>query len=86
MPGFAPPPTDGCRGHSRGGNIVDFAREVRDAMVVMTTHWRTAVGGSVLDSVTNRVVQDSGDPVLVIRPVGSVHPRARSGVGSASQS
>ena len=47
--------------------IVRLARETPDSLVAMSTHGRSGVGRSVLGSVTDRVVQQSGDPVLVIR-------------------
>lgn len=47
--------------------IVDFAQEVQDNLVAMTTHGRSGLERWVLGSVTDRVVQHSGGPVLVIR-------------------
>ena len=47
--------------------IVDLARETRNNLVIMTTHGRSGLGRWVLGSVADRVVQNSGDPVLVIR-------------------
>jgi nucleotide-binding universal stress UspA family protein len=47
--------------------IVGLARETPDSLVAMSTHGRSGVSRSVLGSVTDRVVQQSGDPVLVIR-------------------
>ncbi|MFQ6029251.1 MAG: universal stress protein [Dehalococcoidia bacterium] len=47
--------------------IVDFALETNNNLVAMTTHGRSGVGRWVLGSVTDRVVQHSGDPVLVVR-------------------
>jgi len=55
------------RGHPATA-IVDFAQEVQHNLVAMTTHGRSGVGRWVLGSVTDRVVQHSGGPVLVIRP------------------
>lgn len=50
------------------GAIVYLVQEASDNLVVMTTHGRSGMGGWVLGSVTDRVVRESGDPVLVIRP------------------
>jgi len=48
-------------------NISDFSREVQANLVAMTSHGHSGVRRWVLGSVTNSVVRDSGDPVLVIR-------------------
>ena len=48
-------------------SIVDFAQEVEDNLVAMTTHGHSGLGRWLLGSVTDRVVQHSGDPVLVVR-------------------
>ncbi|HWP59619.1 MAG TPA: universal stress protein [Candidatus Acidoferrales bacterium] len=47
--------------------IIDFAKKTPDNLIAMCTHGRSGVGRWVLGSVTERVVQHSGDPVLVIR-------------------
>jgi nucleotide-binding universal stress UspA family protein len=47
--------------------IVDYAMEIDHNLVAMTTHGRSGVGRWMLGSVTDRVVQHSGDPVLVVR-------------------
>lgn len=47
--------------------IIDFAKKTPDNVVAMCTHGRSGVGRWVLGSVTERVVKNSGDPVLVIR-------------------
>ena len=47
--------------------INDFALEVDDNLVVMTTHGRSGIGRWALGSVTDRVVRHCGDPVLVVR-------------------
>jgi nucleotide-binding universal stress UspA family protein len=49
------------------GEIIDFAKKTPDNMIAMCTHGRSGVKRWVLGSVTERVVQASGDPVLVIR-------------------
>jgi nucleotide-binding universal stress UspA family protein len=53
-------------GHG-AAEIIDFAKETPDNIVAMCTHGRSGVGRWVLGSVTERVVKNSGDPVLVIR-------------------
>ena len=50
-------------------SISDFARKTPNNLVAMTTHGRSGIGRWMLGSVTDRVVQFSGDPVLVIRGV-----------------
>jgi nucleotide-binding universal stress UspA family protein len=47
--------------------IVDFAKKTPDNMIAMCTHGRSGIKRWVLGSVTERVVQASGDPVLVLR-------------------
>ncbi|MGH7846607.1 MAG: universal stress protein, partial [Candidatus Binatia bacterium] len=47
--------------------IIEFAKKTSANLVAMCTHGRSGVGRWVLGSVTERVVQNSGDPVLVIR-------------------
>jgi len=54
------------RGYPASG-IVDLARESQNSLVAMTTHGRSGIGRWLLGSVADRVVQHSGDPVLVIR-------------------
>ncbi len=49
--------------------IVDLARETPDNLVMMTTHGRSGLGRWVLGSVADRIVRNSGDPVLVVRAV-----------------
>jgi len=48
--------------------IVAVARETQDNLVAMSTHGRGGLGRWIIGSVTDRVVQHSGDPVLVVRP------------------
>lgn len=48
--------------------IVAVAREAQDTLVAMSTHGRAGLGRWIIGSVTDRVVQHSGDPVLVVRP------------------
>jgi nucleotide-binding universal stress UspA family protein len=47
--------------------LIDTAGEVRDALIVMTTHGASGLDRWIRGSVTDRVVRHSGDPVLVIR-------------------
>jgi len=54
--------------------IVDLAKATPDNLVAMNTHGRSGVGRWVLGSVTDRVVQHSGGPVLVVRAMA--HPAA----------
>jgi len=50
------------------GAILDLAQATVNSLVVMTTHGRSGVGRWVLGSVADRVVRNSGGPVLVVRP------------------
>jgi len=47
--------------------IIDLARKTPDNFIAMCTHGRSGIRRWVLGSVTERVVQHSGDPVLVVR-------------------
>ena len=47
--------------------ITDLASATANNLVAMTTHGRSGVGRLVLGSVAERVVRQSGDPVLLIR-------------------
>ena len=47
--------------------IADLAASTPNNLVTMTTHGRSGVGRLVLGSVAERVVRQSGDPVLLIR-------------------
>jgi len=49
--------------------IITLARKTPDNVVAMCTHGRTGIGKWVLGSVTDKVVRDSGDPVLIIRAI-----------------
>ena len=51
-----------------GNAIVEYARDLPDNLVAMSTHGRSGLGRWVLGSVTDKVVRSSGDPVLVVRP------------------
>jgi nucleotide-binding universal stress UspA family protein len=50
--------------------LIDLAAESPHRLVAMTTHGRSGVGRLVLGSVAERVVRQSGDPVLLIRAAG----------------
>jgi nucleotide-binding universal stress UspA family protein len=47
--------------------IADLAASTPNNLVAMTTHGRSGVGRMVLGSVAERVVRQSGDPVLLVR-------------------
>ncbi len=48
-------------------SIVDLATAGGNGLIVMTTHGRSGVGRMLLGSVAERVVRQSGGPVLLIR-------------------
>ena len=48
--------------------IIDRARAASDNLIAMSTHGRSGVTRWVLGSVAERVIQHSGDPVLIMRP------------------
>ena len=47
--------------------IASLARATPNNLVAMTSHGRTGIKRWILGSVADRVVRDSGDPVLLIR-------------------
>ena len=51
-------------------SIIDAASETPDRLVAMTTHGRSGVGRWVMGSVADRVVRNSGSPVLLLRSSG----------------
>jgi len=51
--------------------IIDAAHEMSDILVAMTTHGRSGLGRWILGSVAGRVVQQAGDPVLLVRATGN---------------
>jgi nucleotide-binding universal stress UspA family protein len=53
---------------SAGPRIVEFAKQTPDSLVAMTTHGRSGFRRWVMGSVTDVVVRETGEPVLVIRP------------------
>jgi nucleotide-binding universal stress UspA family protein len=54
------------RGHA-ADSITELAQEIPHSLVVMTTHGRSGIGRWLLGSVTDRVVRQSRDLVLVVR-------------------
>lgn len=50
--------------------IVDLATSYPNSLVAMTTHGRSGVGRMILGSVAERVVRQSGGPVLLVRATG----------------
>jgi nucleotide-binding universal stress UspA family protein len=54
------------RGHA-ADSITELAQEVPHSLVMMTTHGRSGIGRWLLGSVTDRVVHQSRDLVLVVR-------------------
>lgn len=49
--------------------IIDsYAAEIGDAVVVMATHGRNAVGAKIFGSVTEQLVRDSGRAVIAVGP------------------
>ena len=54
--------------------IVDFAANDAEGLIVMSTHGRSGVGRWVLGSVADRVMCSSHRPVLLVRP--QPHPQA----------
>ena len=48
-------------------SISDFAASTRNNLIAMTTHGRSGVGRLMLGSIAERVVRQSGDPVLLVR-------------------
>lgn len=59
-------------------SIADLAAATDNNLVAMTTHGRSGVGRLVLGSVAERVVRQSGDPVLLVRG-GQERPAPLSG-------
>jgi len=51
-----------------GPRIVEFAKETPASLVVMTTHGLSGFRRWVMGSVTDAVVRQTGEPVLVVRP------------------
>jgi len=49
-------------------SIMEFAKIESIDLVVMTTHGKSGIKRAILGSVADRVIRDSGKPVLVVRP------------------
>jgi nucleotide-binding universal stress UspA family protein len=49
------------------GNIIDIAKRTPASLVALCTHGRSGFSRLVLGSVADRVVRESGDPILMIR-------------------
>lgn len=52
------------------GQLVDFAEQACNGVIIMTTHGRTGVGRWVLGSVADRVLRSACLPVLLLRSAG----------------
>ena len=63
----APPVTASLLHGPPADTIADLAASTPNNLVAMTTHGRSGVGRLVLGSVAERVVRQSGGPVLLIR-------------------
>ena len=60
-------------------SIIEVADETPDRLVAMTTHGRSGVGRWAMGSVSDRVVRNSGDPVLLLRSAGEEASPGHSG-------
>jgi nucleotide-binding universal stress UspA family protein len=49
------------------GAIIEYVRELPHSLTAMTTRGRSGIGRMMLGSVADRVVRDSGSPVLLVR-------------------
>ncbi len=56
--------------------IIEYAAEIDADLIMMTTHARKKLSRFLLGSVTDKVVQTSQMPVLVIRPVASTEEKS----------
>ncbi len=54
-------------GGSPAQRVVDYAREATDCVVAMTTHGRSGFRRWVMGSVADRMVRQTGEPVLLVR-------------------
>lgn len=50
--------------------IVDYAQEVPDSMIAMTTHGRSGVGRWFMGSVADKIIRGAAIPVFLIRAQG----------------
>ncbi len=67
-----------------GPEIVEFARSRAVDLIAMSTHGRSGLDRLILGSVAERVVLDSGLPVIVIRPVEQASEHAGLDTSGAS--
>lgn len=51
-----------------GESIVNYANKNRIGLIAMATHGRSGVGRTILGSVADFVLRESGLPILIIRP------------------
>ncbi len=49
-------------------DIILVARKNKADLIVMTTHGRSGFRRAIMGSVADKVIRESGDPVLVVRP------------------
>jgi universal stress protein A len=49
-------------------NIMILARKNKVDLITMTTHGRSGFRRAIMGSVADKVIRESGDPVLVVRP------------------
>ncbi len=55
-------------GGPAGEAIVNYARANKINLIAMATHGRSGVGRTILGSVADYVLRESGLPILIIRP------------------
>ena len=49
-------------------HIMEIGRKNKVDLIVMTTHGRSGFRRAIMGSVADKVIRESGDPVLVVRP------------------
>jgi nucleotide-binding universal stress UspA family protein len=49
-------------------SILDFAKKYKIDLVIMTTHGKGGLKRVIMGSVADRIIRESGKPVLVVRP------------------
>ena len=49
-------------------SILEYCRKADIDLIVMNTHGRTGLRRAVMGSVADKVIRESGEPVLVVRP------------------
>ena len=55
--------------------VIEFARETAQDLLVVGTHGRTGIRHALVGSVAERVVRRAGCPVLTVHPEGHARPR-----------